>query len=475
MSDQHLQPESDQPVAEAAAPSRLRRHVAALRTAAIVHWRRTIALAVTVALLMMGIGLAWTYTVSLAMEGERGNLDKALAALDKGQYEQARTLVRHVLNSGATPPSEHGAPLFILGAVKTNDASNEVVPAQRWTQYLVASRYLNEARSYGLPPGREKQGLLLLGKSLVETSQVDVGIEVLADALAVKPSQGGPLNVAILRLLAEAYMRLPEPKFEEALAQLGSVLDDKSLAPEQQVDALIFKAKILVRLDRHDEAKQTLAAIPPEAARPGGARGPGASAAGRSRRGARSAAAASRRDAAGETRNPGRRSGGFAQASSIARQPRDGSDAAFVVPHGSRGRVRRRRKTRRWRSTRGPISNSATRRRDWPPGSPKPTSCDVRATTARPCSGIGRYCKATSTRPPIAAKSCRSTNCVAASWKRSATSRAMDCTATRSRCSTVFPRCSPGRKSCNSAVKRCASGASKNWGGQPTTANAARS
>jgi len=262
LSDQNPQPESDQPAAEAAAPSRLRGFVAGLAKAAVIHWKRTIALVVTVLLLMTGLGLGWTYTVSLAIEGERGKLDKALAALDEGQYEQARTLIRHLLNSGAMPRSEHGMPLFVLGAVKINDAGSEVVPAQRRTQYLVASRYLNEARSYGLPASREKQGLLLLGKSLIETSQVAIGIDVLSDALAVKPSRGGQLNVAIHRLLAESYTLLPEPKFEQALSQLGSVLDDKSLSTDQQVAALVLKAKILSRLDRHDEAKRTMAAVP---------------------------------------------------------------------------------------------------------------------------------------------------------------------------------------------------------------------
>jgi tetratricopeptide (TPR) repeat protein len=265
LSDQKLQPESDPSAAEAAAPSRLRAFVAGLGKAAIVHWRRTIALVAIVALLMAGIGLAWTYTVNLAINNERGKLDKALAALDKGQYEQARTLVRHLLNSGAMPPSELGTPLFVLGAVKINDAGSEIVPGQRRTQYLVASRYLNESRSYGLPANREKQGLLLLGKSLVETSQVEAGIGVLADALAVKPSEGGQLNVAIHRLLAEADTLLPEPNLEEALSQLGSVLDDKSLTPEQRVAALVFKAKILSRLGRYNDAKRTVAAVPPSA------------------------------------------------------------------------------------------------------------------------------------------------------------------------------------------------------------------
>jgi len=67
----------------------------------------------------------------------------------------------------------------VLGAVKTFDAGNDLVPERRRTGYLVASRYLTEAHSYGWPASREKQGLLLLGKSLVESFQVRDGIIVL--------------------------------------------------------------------------------------------------------------------------------------------------------------------------------------------------------------------------------------------------------------------------------------------------------
>ncbi len=238
-----------------------------MRTVAVVHWKRTIAAGLIVLMLMAGIGVAWTYMVNLAIAAEREKLNEALAALDAGNYEQARLLVRHVLASGAVPSSEYGTPLFVLGAVKTHDAGNEVVPEQRRTQYLVATRYLSKARSYGFPAEREKQGLLLLGKSFVESLEIDQSIEVLSSALEAPPRAGGQLNVAIHRLLAEAYMLLPKPDYELALQQLGAVLDDKQLTSEQQVAAILLKAKILVHMNRYDEAGQALASVPPAAQR----------------------------------------------------------------------------------------------------------------------------------------------------------------------------------------------------------------
>jgi tetratricopeptide (TPR) repeat protein len=264
LADEQLQPESETPAdAEAANPSRLRALLMRLGKGAVVHWKRTIAACVAVLLLMTGIGLTWTYMVHLAIQVEQAKLDEAFAALDAGNYEQARLLVRHVLNSGALPHSEFGTPLFVLGVVKTYDAGVEVVPEQRRTQYLVASRYLSKARSYGFPPEREKQGLLMLGKSLLETLEIEQGIEVLSEALEVSPRKGGEFDVAIHRLLAEAYTLLPQPDYELALRHLASVLDDHDLTAEQQVAALLLKAKILARMNRYDEAMQALASIQP--------------------------------------------------------------------------------------------------------------------------------------------------------------------------------------------------------------------
>ena len=148
---------------------RLRARLTTLRQAAVHHWRRTLAAGAVFLALLVVLAITWTYTARFAIQHERERLNAALTALDAGDYEQARSLVRHVLNNVGLPRQEYGTPLFVLGAVKTFDAGNDIVPDRRRTGYLVASRYLTEAHSYGWPPSREKQGLLLLGKSLVES------------------------------------------------------------------------------------------------------------------------------------------------------------------------------------------------------------------------------------------------------------------------------------------------------------------
>jgi tetratricopeptide (TPR) repeat protein len=245
----------------AATPSGVRALAQRIGAVAVVHWKRAIAAALTVVVLMGGIGMAWTYMVNLAIAAERAKLDQALKALDEGNYEQARVLVRQVLASGTLPRDQFGIPLYVLGAVKTYDADHEPIREQARTQYLVASRYLSKASSYGFPAKREKQALLLWGKSLVESFETEQGIEVLQDALAVLPRTGGQLNVAIHRLLAEAYARPPQTQDKLALEQLAAVLADSSTTDDQRTDALLLKAKILARTNRYDEALQSLAQI----------------------------------------------------------------------------------------------------------------------------------------------------------------------------------------------------------------------
>ncbi|HEY4235026.1 MAG TPA: tetratricopeptide repeat protein [Lacipirellulaceae bacterium] len=262
------EPESqNEPTVEAAAPSRISALLSALPQTAIQHWRRSLAVGAAAVAILIAFVIAWTYTARFAIQHERERLVAALTALDAGDYDQARTLVRRVLNNVGLPRQEYGTPLFVLGAVKTFDAGNDIVPERRRTGYLVASRYLTEAHSYGWPTSREKQGLLLLGKSLVESYQVRDGIDVLSEGLAVEPQTGGPFNPAIHRLLAEAFAQLSPPKFDQALSHVSAALADEGLSSDQRTAAILLKAKILSRLARFDEAQQALATVPAETER----------------------------------------------------------------------------------------------------------------------------------------------------------------------------------------------------------------
>ena len=100
-----------------------------------------------------------------------------------------------MLKSGRLPRSKYGGPLFVLGAIKTHDAEEESAADRRRIEYLVASRYLKEADTYGMPEGRELDGLYLLGKSLVESSQFDEGIRILNELLGAKTAERSSAGV----------------------------------------------------------------------------------------------------------------------------------------------------------------------------------------------------------------------------------------------------------------------------------------
>jgi tetratricopeptide (TPR) repeat protein len=267
LSDEKPNDEAEAAAEQPAGPGRLRSALAFARHAAVHHWKRTLAAAVTLVLLLAGIAFMWTYTAELAIDAERAKIAAALAALDKHQFDKARVLVREVLGNGALPREELGGPLFVLGAVKTYDASIDTLPDRRRTDYLVASRYLRESQAYGFVPGREKHGLLLLGMSLIESRQFVAGIEVLSDALKMEPTAGGPINAAIHRMLAQAYTQITPPDYGQALAQAEIVLADESVSPDDRLTALMLKAKVLGKLHRHAEAQQSFAMLPREASR----------------------------------------------------------------------------------------------------------------------------------------------------------------------------------------------------------------
>src|SRR4051812_32302519 len=163
------------------------RFLSRLRAWATGHWLRSVIVAGTI-LTLIGVTIGgWAYLASVALRAGELKIDAALAAYDKGNYEEARSLVTHMLTNGRLPRSDYGGPLFVLGAVKTNDAQQQAVLERRRIEYLISSRYLTEARAYGYPAGREAIGNFLLGQSLIESGQFEEGAQILKD-LAGRPT-----------------------------------------------------------------------------------------------------------------------------------------------------------------------------------------------------------------------------------------------------------------------------------------------
>ena len=225
------------------------------------HWLRGVIVASTI-LSLIGITIGgWAYLASVALTAGQVTVDTALAAYDQGDYEEARSTVGHLLSGGRLPRNEYGGPLFVLGAIKIKDAEVQPVPERRRIEYLIASRYLTEARAYGVPAVHDASAAFLLGRSLIESGQFDAGVQVLNE-LAASPKPGDKLLVvATQQLLVETCLMMPHPKIDMALHYCDALIASKDVTDEQRTMAQVQRAECLSRLHRFDDARKTLTAI----------------------------------------------------------------------------------------------------------------------------------------------------------------------------------------------------------------------
>jgi tetratricopeptide (TPR) repeat protein len=232
-----------------------------LRTWAYGHWLRSVSVAAillgVIALTMTG----WAYLASMALHSGMLSLDVALEALDEQRYDEARAFVGRMLKSGLLPRSDYGGPLFVLGAVKIHDAENQASASRRRVEYLVASRYLKEARAHGFPAARAAEGMLLLGKSLVESGQFGEGLRTLDELLAEDSVGNNNMIFEAQRLAAITCLLMPNPKVELALQHNNALLQNDLLPVDETTSALLQRIECLLRLKRFDEARQSLESL----------------------------------------------------------------------------------------------------------------------------------------------------------------------------------------------------------------------
>jgi len=190
------------------------------------------------------------------------SLEEAFAALDSGAYTEARELAETLREQKGLSTGDLSGTLFVLGAVSCYEAEDS------WNQdgknyYLLASRYLEESRDYGWPPGRRAEGLFLLGKSLNLGGRVPASRAVLLQALRAETS--AKTKNEIHWLLAEAYFRDAVPQLDKALEQNTSFLAYKMLSGRRRYEGMLQRARILLEMDRILECLATLEKIPSQA------------------------------------------------------------------------------------------------------------------------------------------------------------------------------------------------------------------
>jgi hypothetical protein len=213
----------------------------------------------------MGVGLlalilatvgTWLYLATLTVATNVPTLDDALEAYDAGELDEARLRVVRMTESGSLLPDEYGGPLFVLGAVKAAEAETQWSALLRQSQYLIAAKYLQEAKAVGFPAGREDDGNYLLGRSLIESGDNAAGLEVLEDALGHSQSDNLDLHLA----LVAAYTRADPPLYDEALGHIDTALESPKLDSERRIETLLHRIEILSKLGRFNEARATLQA-----------------------------------------------------------------------------------------------------------------------------------------------------------------------------------------------------------------------
>jgi tetratricopeptide (TPR) repeat protein len=240
---------------------RLLQLATALRSWAYGHWLRSSIVAGVILAMIAATMAGWAFLANVALQSGQVSLEELLRALDEGRHEEARAGAARALRKGLLPQSDFGGPLFVLGAAKFKDAENQGDAKRRQTEFLIASRYLREADSYGFPAERASEGQFLLGKSLVESGQFDDGIRTLEELVTSNVSAEEPLGRIARRYLADTYLVLPNPKPEMALPHYMALLN-ADCAEEERIGLILSQSDCLARLKKFDEARKVISSVP---------------------------------------------------------------------------------------------------------------------------------------------------------------------------------------------------------------------
>lgn len=217
------------------------------------RWRGLLVAAGLVALAAATVSV-WVALALYTTQSPPPVIDVALEKLDEGDLEFAERYVRQMQRDRSIATREYGGPLFVLGAVRAMQAERQWAPERRRHDYLVASKYLNEARALGVPEGREYEALYLLGKACIGSRQLELGVEVLEEALAA----GIPEETSIHGLLCRAHFYADYPDYPKSLHHAEQVLADAGIEPQARGPAVLRRARALSRLRRHAEAQRAL-------------------------------------------------------------------------------------------------------------------------------------------------------------------------------------------------------------------------
>ncbi len=237
-------------------PARLRRLLRSVVEAAGANRKRA---AIIAGLALASVAVFGTLIFMLSgssPETDRPTLEAALAAWEQEDFVEARSVAQSLLLPGALPVSELGGPLFVLGAVSLREA-DLVWGYERRTHYLLAARYLEEARDRGWPASYQAQGLQLLAEALLASGQAPAARLALQDALEADPADVARVHY----LLSEAHLADSGGDLAAALEHNRAGLEDGRLQPALRDRLWIQQAEIHLRQGDAAAAREAATAV----------------------------------------------------------------------------------------------------------------------------------------------------------------------------------------------------------------------
>lgn len=200
----------------------------------------------TLVVVVIGLGVAWSLLQKREfLEAQEKQLTEALKHLDAGDFEGARRIASQ-LRVSRLSFKRMGGPVFVLGAALTHDALEQSDPVEQQKLYLIASRYLEEARDRSFPPGREPVGKLMLGTTMFHAGRYAECIPVLKECLKLHPAQ----QTLIHRYLAEAYERDLSRQYDHSLEHIDNYLRDKVLPTVSRLEGEVLRARVALHRAR---------------------------------------------------------------------------------------------------------------------------------------------------------------------------------------------------------------------------------
>jgi TolA-binding protein len=211
-----------------------------------------------IAFIGLAVGAALAFRPAARLDYHR-QLASAFGELDKGNRVTCRRIAANLLRDTSVGYAEQGGAYYILGAITLRDADEQVNLGKRQLLDLVAARYMDEARSRGMPKGREHEGLRLLGRALHDAGRFARSITILREALDESPEDATVIHA----LLADCYLNLQPPKLVEALEHNRSFLASPNLTERQQDTGRLVEGRILLGQKETAAAEEIVRQIAP--------------------------------------------------------------------------------------------------------------------------------------------------------------------------------------------------------------------